>query len=239
MATAIFSRISNRTRVVLTFGLAGVVTGWGSERILEWWTLLPLIGPLPAIERGIPLLPGLLLLLGLVAALAYCQGIGWLSLKRSVWRSLVAVPLVTLNGLWGLLAGILAGFWAGRIVVAALEHKLAGGRPIVSAVFLVFGVVVGILSSVFMLSLALYVFVDRWHRQGMVALLVCAFGATAISFGVVPNFIPIALWGPKGDVATLALDRFLQVLLFLTHALYSGCAGYWLSQTTGGENGAT
>ena len=222
MLTADPRRNTNRTRVVLAFGLAGVASGWGSERILEWMTVASRTGPPHAIGRGALLLPGLLLLLGLITALAFCQGIGWLSVRHSGWRCLVAALLVTVNGLCGLAAGLLVVIRAG-FAMAALGNHYVRGHPIFALVVVFLAAVIGIFSSVLVLSLALYVFAHNWHTGGWVALMLCGVGAAAISCAVL-----IPSW-PRGGVASV--DRFFQVLMFLTHTLYSGCAGYWLSQT--------
>ncbi len=45
------SRKTKRKRVVLAFGLGGIASGWGSETILEWLTVVSLTGPPHAIGR--------------------------------------------------------------------------------------------------------------------------------------------------------------------------------------------
>ncbi len=217
------SRNTNRMRVVLAFGLTGVASGWGSERIFELLAAASRTGTYFAGRAW--LLPDLLLLLGLIVALGFCQGIGWLSVRRSGWRCLVAALLVTVNGYCGRLAAILAGL----AMFVAVDNHLTRAHSIFAALTVIYAYVMGIFGSVFVLSLALYVFAHNWRIEGWVALLLCGVGAAAISLAVAPNLMGTLMWSWEGHLADS--DTFSRVQIFLSQTLYSGCAGYWLSQT--------
>jgi len=221
MLTADPRRNTNRRRVVLAFALGGIASGWGSERILEQLAVSTRTGTYGAGPAW--LLPDLLLLLGLIADLAFCQGIGWLSVRRSVWRCLVAAPLVAANGYCGACAALLAGL----AMFVAVDNPFTRAHPIFAALTVIYAHVIGIFVSVFVLSLALYVFAHSWNIEGWAALLVCGLGAAAISLAASPD--SVRGWSWTGDLASS--DMFSRVQIFLSQALYSGCAGYWLSRT--------
>lgn len=211
-------------RVALAFGLTGVASGWRSERIFELLAAASRTGTYAAGRAW--LLPDLLFLLGLVVALAFCQGIGWLSVRRSGWRCLVAALLVALNGY----CGQLAAFLTGLAMFVAVDSHLTKAHSVLAALTLIYAYAIGIFVSVFVLSLALYVFANKWNIEAWAALMVCGVGAAAIALVVAPDPMRTLTFSWQGPLEQS--DAFSRIQIFLSQTLYSGCAGYWLSQTT-------
>lgn len=228
MISADSNRNAKRMNVVLVFGLAGIATAWGAWKILEGLASAAHAG-LDARGPGLLLLSGPLLLLGFVAALAFCKGIGWLPVRRSAWRILVAAMLVVSNSLCGLISEFFAVLGASFLMDGLFGNQLFRDHPIAAFLPEMFGLMIAVFASVFVLSLALYVLASNWLMEGWVALMVCGVGAVVVSLVVARTIPGIFVWRVGLDAARSG--RFFQVLILLTHTLYSACAGYWLAET--------
>jgi hypothetical protein len=101
------------------------------------------------------------------------------------------------------------------------------GDPIVTPLFVIVGVLNGVLGSVFVLSLALYVLCEAWNINGWVALMICGAGAAFASIAIAPGFLVVF-----GGAQVASIGTFYESLIFLTHTLYGCCAGYWLFQSS-------
>ena len=203
---------ANRTFVVVAFGLAGAAFGWGAERISQ-----------NALHHFAStwLFPNLLLLLGLIAGLAFCEALRWLRLQHSACRYLLAALLVPTNGLLGAWAGLLAalGAW---LPLGSLARSGIISHRVSSALFMICLVGADIFASVAVLSLALYALARRWRADAWAALMVCGCVAAGVSFAIAPNFLLQQGWIlPTGPVS--------PHFIFLTQTLYTACAGYWLA----------
>jgi hypothetical protein len=207
-----FTGNAKRTFVVVAFGLAGAASGWGAERISRNATYHP---------ASRYLFWNLLLLLGFIVALAFCQARGWLRIEHSVWRYLVPALLAPTSGYLGLMAGLSAALGAWLPLSSLARSRILSYR-MSSALCVICLIGAEIFASVGVLSLALYVLARRWRAEAWAAMMVCGSVAAAISFALGTYFVPEL----AGDQAAGPAPPYF---IFLTQTLYAACAGYWLA----------